>query len=129
MGWLSIFNTPIFNLPWIIGDPMRPLDFFGAIIWSSVLVLQLLSMRFVYWDTDELAIRQHRFGSHKTVRYSEIVKVTAQAEWSSKPSQLKIRYVPNTSDAKVHRMYAAPKDMDGFVDVLRKHAPAAAIEF
>lgn len=128
MGWLSVANSLIFGLPWMLGGRISGVDMFCATVWPAGVLLQLLSMRFVYWDTDEHAIQQHRFGRHRTVPFSEITTVTGQAEWSSKPSYLKIRYVANPDDAKVRRLNASPRDMDGFIDVLRRRASSATIE-
>lgn len=108
---------------------MSGFDIFCAAVWPAGVLLQLLSLRFVYWDTDEQAIQQHSFGRHKTIRFSEIMKVTAQAEWGPSPGRLKIRYAPSADNEKARRIYPAPADMNGFVDVLKTHAPAAAIEF
>ncbi len=104
MGWLSIVNSIIFNLPWLLHDRMRPLDIFGALIWPASVLHQLLRMHFVYWDTDEQAIHEHRFGRNRLAPFSDVSKVTAYAEWSAKPSRLRIKYASSIEPSKQRRI-------------------------
>jgi hypothetical protein len=108
---------------------MSRLDAFLAIIWPAFLLIQLGSMRFIYWDVDELAIHEHRFGKQKRVPFSQILKVTGRAEWSAKVSQLKIRYASHTNPSKHETIHPAPADMDAFVDLLRQRVAPAGIDF
>jgi hypothetical protein len=128
MGWISVVNTFIFNLQWVLGDRMRPLDIFLAVLWPAFVLLQLLSMRFIYWETDEQAIHEHRFGKNKLVPFSEILRVTANAEWSGKVSQLRIEYASSADPSKRRRIRPNPTNIAGLVDVLRQRASSAAIE-
>ena len=124
---MCVFNTLFFDLDWVLGHKMNALGIFGAAIFPAFLVMQVLSMRFVYWDVDDEGICEHRFGRRKIVKFSEILKVTGRAEWSAKPSLLKIECVSSEEPSKQSRIYPAPANMDAFVDLLRRCASSADI--
>jgi hypothetical protein len=127
LGWIwtlmacfYAYNSLFRSRPSIVG---------GAVICMFLMVLlQILSRLFVYWDLDEVSLRVQSFWTKKEIAWAEVTHVGGLVPDKPSSAYLRVDYARPAPMSEQGHILANPEDRVKFIATLRRFAPQATFE-
>jgi hypothetical protein len=127
LGWAYVATASFAGLLSLSPGPHEKRLLLAAVF--CVLALQrILNHSFTYWDVDAKGVRERRFWREKSVAWQEVDRVSAWNRRQPWSDFLAIHYARSSPSHDSGSIVANPKDREGFLADLRKHAPQALFE-
>jgi hypothetical protein len=99
-----------------------------VVLYTFIGLSQLLVHQFIWWDILPDGLYERRLWSSRTIPWAEVSHVTFWPNETKPSSSLAICFSRPAPLSAAGQVIATPADRDGFLSVLREHAPQARIE-
>lgn len=126
-GWLWVLVAFGWGFLLVVHRHFNVFEYLMAAVWTILGLLNVLSLRYIYWELDASSLRIHRFGGMKEIVWDQVTKVSSwYPEYISKEF-IEIRYVYFASELKQSSIIAKPSDSEKFLETIRQFVPKAKV--
>jgi hypothetical protein len=128
--WVIVVCLPVFLLPYVFAYT-RHIHTYAVImliLWAILGLLNILSLRFVYWELDSSSFRIHRLWHVKEIDWDNVTQIGNFHPNYISSNYLEIHYIRSAPRSNLGSITANPADRASFLAAMRRLAHQAKFD-